>query len=81
LCGKPFSRAPGWIAASRTLISGCGREKRPHALLIRDAAKVSAAPFLDFTMTCGARQTAEPFAQATETEGQKKMRRVVTVKR
>jgi len=57
------------IAASRPLNSGWGQEKRPKTLLIRYAAQVSAAPFLNLTMTCGARQPAGHFTQVIETEG------------
>jgi hypothetical protein len=59
------------IAASRPLNSGWGQEKRPKNASRKVRRQVSTAPFLDFTMTWGARQSAGQFAQVIEMEGKK----------
>jgi hypothetical protein len=50
LPGKPFSRAPGGSPNGRMLNFRPWTGEAPQ-LLIRVAAEVSAAPFLDLTMT------------------------------
>jgi len=59
------------LTTSRPLISGCGREEcpiTPH----KSRCRVSAVPFLDFTMTPELRRSVRHLLQVAEIEGEKK---------